>query len=230
MLARQGFTLPGWRDFERTVAAVFRGANLERIFIYDVLIEMGQGRDPIGISCKMRDKLREVRRKNHVTIEFSNASGKFWDSIKEKGYTQKSYDKYPDQIGSILIDIVEGWHRSVGTETGGAIDTESSFLLALQWDEKSGLYQLFQYPIDLPDPTQLHWTVKGRRLIGEDSNGTLFDWYGFSGGQLKYYPPVDWASWRSEPFSLEPLPKNLEPGLKNKAMLYFPEKWNRLSG
>ena len=73
---------------------LFFAALIWKEFIYDVLIEIGQGRDPIGISCKMRDKLREVRRKNHVTIEFSNASGKFWDSIKEKGYTQKSYDKY----------------------------------------------------------------------------------------------------------------------------------------
>ncbi len=63
-----------------------------------------------------------------------------------------------------------------------------------------------------------------------DNNGTLFEWYGLSGGQLKYYPPVDWASWHSEPFSLEPLPDDLEPGLQNKAMQYFPEKWNRLSG
>ena len=42
MLVRQGFTLPGWRDFERTVATVFGGVNSESKFIYDVLIEMGQ--------------------------------------------------------------------------------------------------------------------------------------------------------------------------------------------
>ena len=230
MLARQGFTLPGWRDFERTVAAVFGGANLESKFIYDVLIETGQGRDPIGISCKMRGTLRTVQRKNYVTIELSNASGEFWDSIKEIGLTQESYKEFPDQIGALLIEIVEGWHSSVGIETGGTIDTTRSFVLTLQWDEKSGLYQLFQYPIDLPDPMQLHWRVEGRRLIGMDSNGVLFEWYGLSGGQLKYYPPVERASWYSEPFLLEPLPEDLEPGLQIKAKLYFPEKWNRLSG
>ena len=144
MLTMKDVTLPGWRDFERTVAAVFGGANLESKFIYDVLMEMGQGRDPIGISCKMRGTLREVQRKNHVTIELSNASGEFWDSIKEIGLTQESYEEYPDQIGSLLIEIVEGWHSSVGIETGGTIDTTRSFFLTLQWNKTSGLYQLFQ--------------------------------------------------------------------------------------
>ena len=230
MLATKGATLPGWRDFERTVAAVLGGSNLESKFIYDVLIEMEQGRDPIGISCKMRGTLRKAQKKNFVTIELTNASGKFWDSIKEQGFTQESYDGYPDRIGSILIDIVEGWHSSVGIENKGTIDTTRSFILTLQWDKKTGTYQLFQYPIDLPDPSQLHWEVKKRRLIGIGSSGILFEWYGLSGGQLKYYPSVDWASWRSEPFSLEPLPEDLELGLQNKAMQYFPEKWNRLSG
>ena len=230
MLVREGFSLPGWRDFERTVAAVLGGATLENKWIYDVLIEREKGKAPIGISCKMRGTLRDAQRKNYVTIELSNASGEFWDSIKDRGITQESYNEYPDQIGSILIDIVEGWHSSVGIENGGRIDTARSFFLTLQWDPKTGLYQLFQYPINLPDPMQLQWHVKGRRLIGMDNNGTLFEWYGLSGGQLKYYPPVDWASWRSEPFSLEPLPENLEPSLQDKAKLYFPEKWNRLSG
>ncbi len=230
MLVSEDFTLPGWRDFERTVAAVLGGTTLESKFIYDVLIEIGQGRDPIGISCKMRGTLRDVQRKNHVTIELSNASGEFWDAIKERGITQESYHMYPDQIGSILIDIVEGWHGSVGIENWGPIDTSRSFFLTLQWDKNSGMYQLFQYPIDLPDPTQLCWEVTKRRLIGTDSLGRLFEWYGLSGGQLKYYPSVDWASWHSEPFALEPLPDDLELGLQNKAKLYFPEKWDRLSG
>ncbi len=230
MLVREGFTLPGWRDFERTVAAVFGGSTLENKWIYDVLIERGHGRDPLGISCKMRGTLGEAQRKSRVTIELSNASGEFWDAIKEWGITQESYHMYSEQIGSILIDKVEGWHSSVGIENGGTIDTSSSFLLTLQWDKKSGMYQLFQYPIHLPDPTQLHWEVKKRRLVGMNTNAVLFEWYGLSGGQLKYYPPVDWAEWRSEPFSLESLPEDLETGLQNKAMQYFPEKWNMLSG
>ena len=229
MIDRGHFTLPGWRDFERSVAAAFGGITLENKWIYDVLIETKSGKDQIGISCKMRGTLRTVQQKNFVTIELTNASGKFWDSIKEKGFTQESYDMYPDQIGSILIDIVEGWHSNVGIENGGTVDTSRSFFLTLQWYEKSRMYQLFQFPINLPDPSQLHWEVRKRRLIGMDSSGTLFEWYGLSGGQLKYYPPVNWASWRSKPFSLEPLPENLESGLQNKAKQYFPAKWNRLS-
>jgi hypothetical protein len=50
----------------------------------------------------------------------------------------------------------------------------------------------------------------GRRLRGQDEYGTLFEWYGESGGQLKYYPRVENALWKSEVFVLQPLPKKLE--------------------
>jgi hypothetical protein len=49
---------PGWRDFERSVAAAFNGRAQESKAIFDVLLP-----DPLrkgiyfGLSCKMRDEL-----------------------------------------------------------------------------------------------------------------------------------------------------------------------------
>ncbi len=225
MLQRdEGFTLPGWRDFERSVAAAFSGKALESKWIYDVILTNPEGVQ-FGVSCKMRGMLREVERKGRVTIELSNASGEFWDSVKRQGITQENYHNHPEIVGATIIEVVEGWHENVGLDNGGFIDHFRSFLLSLQWEPKTGRYQLFQYPVDLPDPGELVWEVVGRRLIGRDQKGVLFEWYGLSGGQLKYYPLAGLADWQSSVFYLEPLPDDLEYGLQRKAELYFSDIW-----
>lgn len=226
MLIDADKTLPGWRDFERSVAVSFNGKALESKWIYDVLLPADSlTRVQYGISCKMRSTLRTVERKKRVTIEVSNASGEFWDSIKDSGLTQENYNTNPKLAGIKLIQVVEQWHNNVSIENGGNIDSNKSFYLVLQWERKSGRYQLFQFPINLPDPDQLKWQVNGRRLIGKDGKGVLFEWYGLSGGQLKYYPLVDSASWQSPIFHLEPLPQNVEHSIKQKAATYFPNLW-----
>ncbi|MCP4428826.1 MAG: hypothetical protein GY803_30440 [Chloroflexi bacterium] len=230
MLKRFEYTLPGWRDFERSVAVAFEGKALESKWIYDVVLNRSESSVQYGISCKMRGTLREVERKGRVTIELSNASGEFWDSVKTRGITQEDYHEHPDAVGTTLIEVVEGWHTDVGIDNGGNIDNAQSFLLSLQWEAKTGRYQLFQYPIDLPEPDSLKWEVQGRRLIGRDQTGILFEWYGLSGGQLKYYPLAQSANWQSPVFCLESLPDTLEYGLQHKARSYFPELWNQIGG
>jgi hypothetical protein len=112
----------------------------------------------------------------------------------------------------------------------------NSFYLALSWSLK-GEYQLYKFPLELPDPSLLVWDfpmVKGngeqkhgRRLRGQDAYGTLFEWYGESGGQLKYYPLAENATWKSQIFSLESLPENWNEkhGILAKARDYFPKAW-----
>ncbi len=223
MLKNKDSTLPGWRDYERTVAAAFRGTALESKWIYDVILSDAEQDLQYGISCKMRGLLKDIQREGRVKFELSNASGEFWDSVKKKGVTQENYHNYPDIVGATIIEVVERWHINVGLE----IDNTNSFFLVLQWDKKSGRYQLFQYPIDLPEPTSLNWSVESRRLIGRDSSGVLMEWYGLSGGQLKYYPSVQSAVWHSSVFQLEPLPNNIEYGLQLKATTYYPVQWKQ---
>lgn len=221
-------TLPGWRDFERSVAVAFDGQALESKWIYDVLLP-AQSLIGVqyGISCKMRGMLRAVEKQNRVTVEVSNATGEFWDAIKEAGLTQENYHTDPQLAGEMLVHVVEQWHLKASVQNGGAIDMDKSFYLILQWDRKTRRYQLFQYPVDLPDPNSLHWQVQGRRLIGRDNDGILFEWYGLSGGQLKYYPLTADALWQSPIFSLEPLPDGLGNALKQKASAYFPGLWSK---
>jgi len=241
-VVRNGRTLPGWRDFERTVAAAFGGEPQESKFIFDVLIP-DPNRDGVfyGISCKMRRTLDETYNRGKVTIELSNSAGKFWQNLQEYGLDQTNYRESPQTVGKALITMVEKWHKDVEiNDRGRRIDLEKSFYLALSWKEP-GEYQLFKFALKLPNPENLIWdfpNVKqgglskpGRRLTGKDKPETiLFEWYGESGGQLKYYPLVKHALWKSDPFSLEPLPENdtAKYGILAKAQVYFPQQWEKI--
>jgi len=234
MLAqKEGLTLPGWRDFERAVALALSGEAQENKFIFDVLLPIGNSHMKCGISCKMRRELDRVDRDGRVTIEISNSAGKFWDYLNLQGINQSNYKERPSEVGQALINLIEQWHQSVSLDQGGLVDLSCSFYLVLSWNKK-GWYQLHQFDLKMPDPKQINWYfpnfrnesgVLARRLIGDDEAGALFEWYGESGGQLKYYPLAQNALWTSERFQLEPLKKDAEYGLLEKVAMYFPELW-----
>ena len=220
-----GKSLPGWRDFERSVALVFDAIAQESKAIFDVLRPISQTPEVnFGISCKMRQTLRTVERTGRVTVEVSNSSGKFWNALRADGID--GYDTNPGRAGEIILKLVASWYNEVSLEQGGTVDVGKSFHLLLQWHKRTGRYQLFQFPIHLPDPETLSWEVEGRRLIGRDDGGVMIEWYGHSGGQLKYYPSADSAIWSSDIFQLEPLPEN-DSGdrLKQRVIAYFPDRW-----
>lgn len=236
LMLKDGTSLPGWRDFERAVASVFGGTSQENKAIFDVLLP-----DPTkpgihyGLSCKMRATLERISKDGRVTMELSNSARKFWEYLGAKGIVQSNYRSRPHEVGIALVQLIKEWHQAVSVSAGGVIDLAKSSYLVLSYSRR-GVYQLHQFALDLPDPSHLEWhfpsvirkgTVgQGNHLRGSDGSGTLFEWYGESGGQLKYYPLASSALWRSELFSLEPL-KLEHTGLvlMRKAAAYFPELW-----
>lgn len=240
MLATEnGGSLPGWRDFERAVAVVFGGINQENKSIFDVLIP-----DPTnislfyGVSCKMRSELKRVSKDGRITIELSNSSKKFKDYIYRQGVSENEYRHKPTEVGIALVQLIEQWKEQHNISRGGNIDLSQSCYLSLLYDRITGEFQLFWIPIQLPDPTTLNWyyTVNskskqfanGGHLNGDDDKGRLFEWYGDSGGQLKYYPQISSAKWISSIFHLESIPQNqIYLGLKMRAQSYFPDLWQK---
>ncbi len=234
LVDKRGKSRPGWRDFERTIAAVLDAHSSESKAIFDVIVQ-----DPeapgvyCGLSCKMRRALSDLRRTGRVTIELSNSSGKFWDALAGSGINTSNYRDKPLEVGSALVNLVKDWHQVVSQERGGLFDLSRSSYLVLSWST-AGFYQLHQFRLELPDPRKLRWhfpqrvvretSNPGRRLRGDDDQGTLFEWYGESGGQLKYYPLAAGAVWQSDQFQLEPLP-DAEYGIRAKAAAYFPVLW-----
>ena len=232
-------TLPGWRDFERSLALAFNGYASENKDIFDVRLP-DQTRELVtyGVSCKMRRELDRVGKDGRVTIELSNSARKFWDYLGTKGINQANYKQHPFEVGVSLIDLVRGWHVEVSLESGGNVDLDGSFYLTLSWN-RGGWYQLHQFALALPDPRNLSWyfptyiregtQVLGSHINGDDGSGTVFEWYGESGAQLKYYPLAQNAIWQSDLFQLEPLPQESDHGVLQKVQRYFPEQWSRIS-
>lgn len=240
MLASGVSTLPGWRDFERAVALAFGGVASENKDIFDVRLP-----DPeragvfFGVSCKMRRELPRLDRDGRVTIELSNSARKFWDYLNIKHIDSSNYREYPSNTGKALIELVSQWHQNSSLTQGGNVDLSKSCYLILSWN-LNGWYQLHQFAITLPEPDELEWGFPtlaaksgtqrvARHLRGNDFDGAIFEWYGESGGQLKYYPFAENALWASEKFRLEPIPPGQEHNVLRKARSYFPSKWQNLS-
>ena len=232
--AEAGLTLPGWRDFERAVALAFHGEAQESKAVFDVLLrsQTRAGRH-YGVSCKMRRELDRLVRDGRVTIELSNSAGQFWTYLKTKGINQSNYQKHPAKVGAALLELVESWHQALSLSRSGQLDLKRSCYLVLSWNRKRA-YQLHQFSLALPQPELLEWQFPnnragglGRRLTGADARGVLLEWYGESGGQLKYYPLATTALWQSRQFTLEPL-RNAQYGILSKAAAYFPAQWAKV--
>ena len=230
-------TLPGWRDYERTVGEITQGMCTEDKGIFDVLCNPPKSTVSVGLSCKMRKELARIKRDGRVTIELSNSSKEMWQALATDGITAVNYKANPGKVGNVLVSLVEEWHKAAATYQGQSIDVSKSRYLALLWDQKTGEYQLFKFLLELPDPSEIHWYFPessgqsrlAGHLNGDDaSGGRIFEWYGESGGQLKYYPHRKDALWESPVFTLESMPINVDFTLSGKAVAYFPSKWNQL--
>lgn len=236
--APNDMTLPGWRDFERATAAAFGGKAQESKYVFDVILTDAETPSvKYGISCKMRGELNRITEKDgRITMELSNSAKKFWMHLQTQGISEANYREKPTETGIALIELVTSWHEAESSISGGTIHLERSSYLVLSWN-KRGEYQLHQFPLELPNPRSLKWyfptkiTKRGEepadRLCGMDETGTIFEWYGTSGGQLKYYPLARTAIWASHVFRLEPLPplEDMEYGIVAKAKAYYPTKW-----
>jgi len=228
-ILRKSVSLPGWRDFERAVALVFNGVAQENKSIFDVVLtsptEIGS---LYGLSCKMRGTLRDADRTGRVTIELSNSASKFWRALSAQNIRQSNYKETPSEVGRTLVATIKQWHLDESHEQGGRIDLGESAYFTLSWSN-AGEYQLFLFDLELPIENVL-WSFPegGLRLVGSDPYGKLYEWYGESGGQFKYYPRIDQALWLSTRFHLEPLPKRTTKlGLLAKTVSYFPQLWER---
>jgi len=241
LAASNDMTLPGWRDFERAVAAALAGKAQESKYVFDVIITKSEYM--FGISCKMRRELNKVAdrddRAGRITMELSNSAKKFWEHLKTKGINETNYREQPTEVGVALIELVQSWHKVESILSGGRIHLDKSSYLALSWN-KQGSYQLHQFALTLPDPRTLRWhfpmkkgkngKVPANRLCGNDGSGTLFEWYGTSGGQLKYYPLAKDALWSSDIFHLELLPssEDIQYGIVAKTKAYYPLQWDTI--
>ena len=218
VLKPDGRVMPGFRDFERSLAAVLKAATPENKGVFDVIV--ADQPLPLGISCKM-SKTQPPAKKSSF-MELSNSAAMFRNHLLG---LQIHWSTEPTLAGPALIDLVESWHFALADE----INVAASKYAVLSHNAKWTSFQLLCFPLNLKlaaPKGDVEWLAEGAALNGYiDDNGRrhrLWQVYMNSGGQMKYYPLLTWADWTSDVFTLEEPP--LE-SLKARAEEYFPDLW-----
>jgi hypothetical protein len=155
-------------------------------------------------------------RNGHVLMELHNSYAKAWAWLNQRGIDPKAD---PETAGVALIEQVRAWHD----EVLGEVDVGQSSYLVLTHDRTWQNWQLSWFPLDLhvPDPRLMNWEFTGRRIYATFEGHQFWEWYGESGGQLKYYPPLKLARWVSPLFELHNPPSEDTPIAKAKR--YWPD-------
>ncbi len=217
VLKKTGESMPGFRDYERSLAAVLGGFTTENKGIFDV--EIPTRGMPFGISCKMA--AMPPAKGMCSFMELSNSAALFRDHLLS---LQINWLSEPMLAGPAIIELVSGWHAAVTT-----LDVPSSRYSVLSHDSTWRTFQLlcFTLNLKLANPKgDIEWIPEGKALNGYiDDDGRrhrLWQCYFNSGGQLKYFPLLRWADWVTPMFTLEqpPVTSPLE-----KAQRYFAHLW-----
>ena len=188
-----GKYMPGYLDFERATALVCGGDTSEDKGIFDISVPVPGGL-PFGVSCKMS----VYQPADHMSgfMELSNSQKKFSDEFARLDI---DWQTEPEYAGPAVVELVMAWHRSVARE----FDIPGSRYLVLSHDRKWQEFQLLCYSLDLTraDPyADVEWRNEGRGpstvagyIPHKKRRHRLWQLFQNSGGQLKYYPPLEWA-------------------------------------
>lgn len=238
-------TLPGWRDDERAIATVFHGWAPENKGIFDVFVgSTVNDTTDYGFSVKSKElgrarAIEDLSTDGRVYMELSNSPARLWASVRAAGATEEDFraGRKADVIGGALLAAVTLWHHEAAAAhlaaTGRTLDLNRSAFLVISYSKKRpGRERDYQiHSFELSFPRGVTWRYRSEKsLIGEDPahpGECLFDWYPFSGGQLKYYPRAASARYGSPRFQLS-IPA--ATSLADKAAAYFPDDWRAAGG
>lgn len=240
---KDGSTRPGWRDFERIFAEVLKGKAPENKDIFDVVVPAGPDTPKCyGVSLKSKQLTRvsaieDLEEDGRVHMELANSPAKFWEALFVKGMREADFTSmnHADEMGKTVLEVVEKWHDEAKLkyehENPGAdlIVSESVYITVSYGKPVPGVgrhYQVHSFPLKFP--RNIRWEfISPRCLRGYDTryeNEVVFDWYGLSGGQLKYYPRASEAIYKTQPFVLLK-PENIS--ILEKAETYWPEEFEK---
>lgn len=245
MVANGDETYPGWRDFERSVAAVLGGSAPEAKGVFDVTVPSTESAGvDYGFSIKSKaltakGGLTNLATDGRVYMELANSPAKFLIelgkiSFKEGDFTKK---KRAQEVGEVVLRTVTKWHEeSVSLHAkvfNRILDLEASKFLVLSYCLPKGgrksEYQWHSFSLKFPDGIVWKYPTK-RCLRGYDPahpKESLFDFYPLSGGQLKSYPRASNSDFSSPIFDLAS-PAKLSATLRAARM--YPREWIAAGG
>lgn len=236
---KNGSTRANWRQIERCVADLVNSTTNEDKNIFDVSAPDESNNSKFyGYSVKSKQLSKNafdnLSSDGRVYMEIANSPAKFWDDIeREHGLNEDAFRKKqePQKIGNTIVQTVMKWHREGkqqfdSANNGNHLDLDGSNYFCLSYsqqdepDEKE--YQIHIFSLDYPENIVWKYT-SAKCLRGYDPSDpkvALIDWYGVSGGQLKYYPKAKYARYASPVFKLHSPP---HISAIEKAKIYFPE-------
>jgi hypothetical protein len=236
-------TRPGWRDMERAVGVWLEGRNPANKEVFDVIVSVptpeGKTR-AVGVSAKSKELKRlgalgDLATSGRVYMELCNSPAKLWAPLIESGITEADFKakRRAQEIGSLILGVVRRWHNDYKIlfereNPTVEFDLTSSAFLTLSYKTRADGERSFQlHSFDLDFPEGISWQYATERCLrGFDpanEKEVLFDWYGLSGGQLKYYPRASLSRFATPPFELIAPPR--EMSLCERAARYWPSEW-----
>jgi hypothetical protein len=157
MIAAGDETFPGWRDFERAVAAVLGGSAPEAKGVFDVIVpSTNLPATDYGLSIKskklgLQGGLANLSSAGRVYMELSNSPAKFLACLKAISFTEANFTakKRPKEVGEVVLSIVTGWHddsvRLHREVYGRALDLSNSRYLVLSYHHGSSKVPRCEY-------------------------------------------------------------------------------------
>lgn len=199
----------GWRQIERMLSIFFSGStHTEDKDVFDLIVDYwSDPRKSVGISVKSKilSGRKQIFRENtdpRLYMELSNSHAKFWQEVdKELGLDESCFraKTHAQEIGDCVLNLISRWHverKKTFGASGGSLHLPLCRFVSVSfsdWEKHVGRsFQVHSYDLSFPP---VKWTYHSDKCLrGLDDKGNhLFDWYGLSGGQLKYYPDSNTA-------------------------------------
>lgn len=211
-----GTTRIGWRQIERVLSYFYSGAaHKEDKDVFDLVCgAWGNVSEKIGISVKSKELggKSQIFSQNPVDtrlyLEISNSHAKFWDALRQNSIEEGDWGKKKNasKIGQIILDLVRHWHNE-RIAADPSINLERSRYLVVSYGSPSagaGLRKcaVHSFDLKLPDADWHYASKKCLRGVDKQTGEHLWDWYGLSGGQLKFYPKAGDALFQTNQFDL----------------------------
>lgn len=235
---KDGSTRANWRQIERCVADLLNSTTSEDKNIFDVIAkDQSNSRVSYGYSVKSKQlsakAFSSLSSGGRVYMEIANSPALFWDEIRHRhNLTESAFraKTNPQQIGDTLVATVTKWHKAgkrdfESANPGCRLELSISNYFCLSYSENENPnnreYQVHIFPLEYPN--NIVWQYSSDKCLrGFDPNHAtepLLDWYGLSGGQLKYYPKTTYARYKSPVFKLLAPPQK---SAREKVEIYFP--------
>jgi hypothetical protein len=209
-----------FRQIERCFAELLHGTTTENKAFYDFVVQTNENGGVAIRGASIKSKEHEhlhsyaseaATMRSH--LELSNSAAKDWALCREAGLNEQMFRDglQASDFGRTILER-QKIERQVSQDTylnsiAGAnkffVEADCVYISVLYSPMNRGerAYLVSSFNAVLPEPSV--WSFKGRRLVGKDAQDqVLYEWYGLSGGQLKYYPKISSRLHGTELFTL----------------------------